>query len=121
MALKCGSCGANWCLHERRIEAGECAVTVYLDSSNILWRGKRWCHLYADSLDELLAFGDRVGLRRSWLQHPEGERGLPHYDVTGSVLARCVAEGAVRVDAGDGTYRRLRQALTRGEYPMERV
>ena len=93
-------------------------MTVYLDDAQILWRGKRWCHLYADSLPELLAFGDRVGLKRSWLQHPDGERGLPHYDVTGSVLARCVLLGAQRITSGDGNYRRLRQALGRGEYAL---
>ena len=93
-------------------------MTVYLDDAQILWRGKRWCHLYADSLPELLAFGDRVGLKRSWLQHPDGEQGLPHYDVTGSVLARCVLLGAQRVTNGDGNYRRLRQALGRGEYAL---
>lgn len=91
---------------------------VYLDDANIAWRGKRWCHLYADSLAALLDFGDRIGLKREWLQNPTGD-GLPHYDVTGQMLDRAVAEGAILVTGGDGTYRRLRQALGRGEYPME--
>jgi hypothetical protein len=93
-------------------------VSVYLDDAMIAWRGKRWSHLYADSLAELEEFARRVGLRPSWLQHTTGENGLPHYDVTGSVRDRCVTEGATLVSGGDGTYRRLRQALGRGEYDL---
>jgi len=93
-------------------------VTVYLDDAQIPWQGKRWCHLYADSLPELEEFARRVDLKPEWLQHPDGKGGLPHYDVTGSKLTACVQIGAQRVTSSDGTYRRLRQALTRGEYLM---
>ena len=95
------------------------AAQVYLDDANIAWRGKRWCHLYADSLAALVAFGDRIGLKRSWLQNPDGSTGLPHYDVTGQMFDKAVAEGAILITGGDGTYRRLRRALSAGEYPME--
>lgn len=91
-------------------------MSVYLDNSMILWRGKRWCHLYADSLSELEAFARRVGLKPSWLQHPKGEGGLPHYDVTGSLHKRCEELGAVSVTSGDGNYMRLRQKLAQGQY-----
>jgi hypothetical protein len=93
-------------------------MSVYVDDANVLWRGKRWCHLYADSLAELQEFARSVGLKPTWLQHGDGDRGLPHYDVTGQMLDRCVALGAIPVTGGDGTYRRLRRALGRGEYPM---
>jgi len=95
------------------------ASGVYVDDSRILWRGKRWSHLYAESLAELLAFGDRIGLKRSWLQNPTGESGLPHFDVTGVMRERAVEAGAIEVTGGDGTYTRLRRALTHGDYPME--
>lgn len=93
-------------------------MSVYVDGASILWRGKRWCHLYADSLAELLAFGDAIGLSRSWLQNPDGASGLPHYDVTGQMLDRAVTEGATLLTAGDGTYRRLRRSLARGDYSL---
>jgi Protein of unknown function (DUF4031) len=95
-------------------------MSVYLDDANILWRGQRWCHLYADSLWELEEFGRRIGLRPGWLQHPHGVEGLPHYDVTGRMIRAAAAAGAVRVTGGDGNYRRLRQALGRGEYNLAR-
>lgn len=94
-------------------------MTVYLDDANIIWRGKLWCHLYADSLAELERFARKAALAPSWLQHADGEDGLPHYDVTGNKIKNCIRMGATPVTKGDGNYRRLRQMLTRGEYPME--
>lgn len=93
-------------------------MTVYVDGASIAWRGKRWCHLYADTFPELEAFAREVGLKPEWCQHRAGD-GLPHYDVTGSVLRRCLEHGAVQTTAGDGTYRRLRRKLARGEYVMK--
>jgi len=93
-------------------------VTVYIDDANISWRGKRWCHLYADSLAELERFGERIGLRADWLQHHDGEKGLPHFDVTGVKLVAARQAGAIPVTGGDGNYVRLRRALGHGEYDM---
>jgi len=99
-------------------------LSVYVDDANISWRGKRWCHLYADSLSELVEFGDHIGLKREWLQNPDGtsertgQASLPHFDVTGQMLDKAVTNGATLVTGGDGTYRRLRRALSSGEYPM---
>ncbi|WP_122711357.1 DUF4031 domain-containing protein, partial [Pseudomonas viridiflava] len=51
-------------------------MTVYVDEEGIRWRGREWCHLVADSLDELHAFAARLGLRRSWFQ---SKTYYPHY------------------------------------------
>lgn len=85
-------------------------MSVYVDDANIGWRGKKWCHLYADSLPELEEFARLIGLSPAWLQ----DSGFPHYDVTGVMRARAVAAGAI--DPPEGTYRRLRQAQRCGEY-----
>lgn len=69
-------------------------MAVYVDSEEILWRGKLWCHLVADTLDELHVFATRLGLRRSWFQ----SRGYPHYDVTVSVRERALRMGAIDAD-----------------------
>ena len=57
----------------------------------------RWSHLFADSQDELHAFGQSIGLRRAWFQ-PGKPGGKPsrlwHYDVTDAMRARAIAAGA---------------------------
>lgn len=66
-------------------------MTVYVDNERIQWRGKLWCHLVADSLDELHEFAAALGLRRSWFQ---GKASHPHYDVTTTVRDRALQLGA---------------------------
>lgn len=67
-------------------------MTVYVDNERIAWRGKLWCHLVAESLDELHRFADELGLRRSWFQ---GKASYPHYDVTTTVRERALRLGAL--------------------------
>ncbi len=64
---------------------------VYVDDELIPWRGKLWCHLVADTLPELHAFANRLGLREVWFQE---KSVYPHYDVTVSVRNRALAMGA---------------------------
>jgi len=49
-----------------------CVMAVYVDSANIRATVGRlsstWCHLTADTKDELHEFAARIGLRRSWFQ-----------------------------------------------------
>ncbi len=66
-------------------------MSVYVDNECIQWRGKLWCHLVADSLDELHQFASNLGLRRSWFQD---KASYPHYDVTTTVRARALKLGA---------------------------
>jgi len=78
-------------------------MSVYVDSANIradVPNGNRvvrgvWCHMTADTRDELDAMADRIGLRRSWIQHPG--RWDEHYDLTLSRRRLAVAGGAVEV------------------------
>ncbi|UVH57188.1 DUF4031 domain-containing protein [Variovorax paradoxus] len=67
-------------------------MAVYVDNEKIPWRGKLWCHLVADSLDELHQFAARLGLKRGWFQDMAS---YPHYDVTMSVRERALAFGAL--------------------------
>ncbi len=69
-------------------------MAVYVDDAVTLWRGKRWAHLMADTLDELHAFADRLGLpRRAFQDKTSGA----HYDVTAELRERAIAFGAVPV------------------------
>lgn len=62
-----------------------------------------WAHLVSDaSYDELHAFAERLGLRRTWFQ---GD----HYDVPGHIRAQALELGAEPVEASE-LVRRLRAA-----------
>lgn len=70
-------------------------MAVYVDNAQITWRGRKWCHLVADSLDELHQFAGVLGLRRSWFQ---SQASFPHYDVTIETRAVALRLGAINSD-----------------------
>lgn len=86
-------------------------MTVYVDNEQIAWRGKLWCHMVADSLDELHEFALRLGLRLAWFQ---AKSSYPHYDVTINVRDRALHLGAVLGDRGTiiGCAKKLGHELT---------
>jgi len=55
-----------------------------------------WCHMQADTPEELDAMADAIGLRRSWIQFPE-DPVKRHYDVTRPRRAAAVALGAIEI------------------------
>ena len=67
-------------------------MAVYVDNEQIAWRGRTWCHLVADSLEELHRFADKLGLQRNWFQ---SHASYPHYDVTASVKMKALKLGAL--------------------------
>lgn len=81
-------------------------MTVYVDDAFIRTEpgylgmrfGAVWCHMTADTKDELHEFAGSIGLKRSWFQ--DKPRGLWHYDVTKAVRSRAVAAGAVEIGTG---------------------
>ena len=69
-------------------------MAVYVDDAVTLWRGERWAHLMADTLDELHAFAARLGMpRRAFQDRASGA----HYDVTAPLRERAIALGAVAI------------------------
>jgi hypothetical protein len=73
---------------------------VYVDPlmnciPNSNWRWKRSCHLFADTVEELHEFAQRIGMRRAWFQD---HKKLPHYDLNESRRAAAVLNGAKEVD-----------------------
>ena len=71
----------------------------------------RWSHLFADTEDELRAFGTSIGLNQAWIQHP----GRPQacFEVTAGIRQRAIAAGARPVtwqQAGEVAAQRARQA-----------
>jgi len=70
-------------------------MAVYIDDEQIPWRGKVWCHMVADTPEELHSFAQRLGLRRSWFQE---ESRYPHYDLTLSMRVKALGLGAIDAD-----------------------
>ncbi len=52
--------------------------------------GINWCHLFADTVEELHQFANRLGLRRSWFQ----DKSHPHYDLTPNKQLQALRAGA---------------------------
>jgi len=67
-------------------------MTIYVDNVKVKWAGHEWCHLVADSLDELHSFALKIGLKRKWFQ---SSASYPHYDVKLAVRVRAIQLGAV--------------------------
>lgn len=70
-------------------------MAVYVDNVKVKWRGRLWCHLVADSIEELHAFARQLGLQRNWFQHAAS---YPHYDVTVEVRQKALSVGAMKGD-----------------------
>jgi hypothetical protein len=71
--------------------------------------GKQSCHMMADTLEELHAMADKIGLRRAWFQNTR----YPHYDLTPGKRNVALAFGAVDM-AGkeDELLPRIRAAMS---------
>jgi len=69
-------------------------MAVYVDDAVTLWRGRRWAHLMADTLDELHAFAARLGIPRHAFQN---RTSGAHYDVTAELRELAIALGAVPI------------------------
>jgi len=66
-------------------------VTVYIDDAVHPWRGERWAHLMADTLPELHALAQQLGIpRRAFQNLPSGV----HYDVPAPLREQAIALGA---------------------------
>jgi hypothetical protein len=72
-------------------------MAAYVDDAIWGWCGLKWCHLLADSTDELHRFAALLGIKRISFQGPP-KTATPHYDLTAFERARAIALGAVMCD-----------------------
>jgi len=72
-------------------------MSVYIDRVNLSYGSMVMCHMIADSLDELHAMAQRLGLKRAWFQEPP-KASFPHYDVAQSKKALALKLGAIECD-----------------------
>jgi Protein of unknown function (DUF4031) len=75
-------------------------MAVYVDDAIWNWRGRKWCHLLADDVDELHRFAALLGLHRSSFQRPP-KSSTPHYDLTAYERRRAIALGAEPCDRSE--------------------
>ncbi len=73
------------------VYVGEMFVTI----PSSIWPYKAACHLFADSVNELHSFAQRLKLKRSWFQ---AHKRLNHYDLTTNKRRLAIREGATQVD-----------------------
>lgn len=72
-------------------------MTVYVDDVRHPFGRMVMCHMWADTLDELLAMADRIGVARKWLQEPP-KASWVHFDISLTKKTKAVALGAVVTD-----------------------
>lgn len=69
-------------------------MSVYVDHEAIPYRGMLMCHMLADTLDELHAMAEKIGLQRRWFQD---KQSAPHYDICQAKRKLAVAGGALQI------------------------
>lgn len=69
-------------------------MSVWIDSAEIPYRRMIMCHMMADTLEELHAMADKIGVNRKWFQ-PESS---PHYDICLEKKKLALAAGAQEAD-----------------------
>ena len=69
-------------------------MSVYVDDAVTLWRGRRWAHLMADTLDELHAMAERLGVPRRAFQD---KRSGAHYDLNEELREQALRLGAIAI------------------------
>ncbi|AYO85378.1 DUF4031 domain-containing protein [Methylobacterium brachiatum] len=86
-------------------------MSCYVDQPIFPFGRMMMCHLWADSLDELLAMVDRIGVDRKWIQgHPELSFGKHrdaswiHFDIAKGKRALAIAAGAIETDRYGASY-----------------
>ena len=77
-----------------RLMGHTAGMTVYVDDAVHAWRGQRWAHLMADTLDELHAMAARLGIPRRAFQN---KTSGAHYDVTAELRELAIDLGAVAI------------------------
>lgn len=72
-------------------------MTCYVDDMRAPFGRLIMCHMWADSLEELLAMADRIGVARRWLQQPP-KASWVHFDISLGKKALALAAGAILTD-----------------------
>lgn len=69
-------------------------MAVYVDNMRARYGRMIMCHMLADTIEELHAMADKIGVRRRWFQ---GHASTPHYDICLAKRSLAVEHGAIEV------------------------
>jgi hypothetical protein len=69
---------------------------VYVDDMKAQYGRMIMCHMIADTVDELHAMADKIGIERRWFQ---ASTNHPHYDISLSKRKLAVQFGAEEITA----------------------
>lgn len=58
-------------------------MSIYVDDVAHKFGNMTMCHMWADSLEELLEMADKIGVQRKWLQQPP-KASWVHKSILGS-------------------------------------
>lgn len=83
-------------------------MSVYVDESKWPFRGQLYCHMIADTHDELLAFAMQIGLNVHWIQKAGNHQ--EHFDLAPSKRAAAVRHGAIEISGRELSMRCVERA-----------
>lgn len=72
-------------------------MAVYVDSAMIGYGRMKMSHMVADTIDELDAMADAIGVQRRWKQ--KAGTCYEHYDVCASKRQVAISLGAIEVES----------------------
>jgi hypothetical protein len=72
-------------------------MTVYIDDVGHRFKHMIMCHMWADTLDELLQMAEAVGIAAKWLQGPPKSSWL-HFDIPVDLKPEVINRGARLTD-----------------------
>ncbi len=72
-------------------------MAVYVDDVRHNFGRMIMCHLWADTLDELYAMVDKIGVQRTWLQQPP-KASWVHFDISLNKKDLAIKNGAILTD-----------------------
>ena len=69
-------------------------MSIYVDRERNRFGRMIMCHMFADTIPELMTFAKRLGLRDEWFQDDK----TPHFDICLAKRREAIQKGAVEID-----------------------